>query len=339
MKNKIAAEARQVTRRQVLASAGALSLAGLGVGEAVAADPGYPSKPIKMINAFAPGSGTDNTGRLIADRLSQRLGQPVVVENKPGANMIIGSEYAAKQPADGYTMLMVTLDNLGINPNLYKNPGYTVKDFDPITLVGMLPLVLMASTGFKYSTLAELKQAYNATKKPFSLGTWGVGSVAHMVGELIRMEAGIGFDFVPFQGAAPATTATLGGHVDLTISSAFTSSSHIKGGRAKAIAIGGSSRNPDLPQVPTFAELGYPRINSVQWHGVAVRAGGQQAIVDRLYKEIHAILNEPESREKVLKTGYAGVDARPPAAFSAFIAEEAQAWARVVKASGVTAER
>ena len=326
------------SRRHFLASAGILCLSTLGARKA-AADAAYPSKPIKMIHAFAPGSGTDNTGRLIAERLSQKLGQPVVVENKPGANMIIGSEYVARQPGDGYTMLMVTLDNLGINPSLYRNPGYTPKDFDPITLVGLLPLVLMASTGFKYNTLAEMKQASNATKRPFTFGTWGVGSVAHLVGELIRMEVDIAFDFVPFQGAAPATTATLGGHVDVTIASAFTSSQNIKSGKAKAIAIGGVSRSADLPQVPTFVELGYPKIEATQWHGVAVRAGGQQAIVDRLYGEIQSILTEPESQERLLRTGYSKIDGRSPAAFASFIAAEAQTWAGVVKASGIKAER
>jgi tripartite-type tricarboxylate transporter receptor subunit TctC len=199
--------------------------------------------------------------------------------------------------------------------------------------------VLLSSTGFKYNTLAELKQAAAETKKPFSFGTWGVGSVAHMIGELIRMEAGIPLDFIPFQGATPATTATLGGHVDLTVASAFTSATHFKGGKAKALAIGGTSRSPDLPQVPTFAELGYPRINSTQWHGIAVRAGGQRDIVDRLYKEVQAIFNEPQSQERILKSGYTKIDGRSPAAFAEFIAAETETWGRVVKASGVTAER
>lgn len=326
-------------RRTLLAASGALSLSAFGVRPATAANAAYPGKPIRMIHAFAVGSGTDNAGRLIAERLTQKLGQPVVVENRPGANMIIGTEYAARQPADGYTMLIVTLDNLGINPNLYRNPGYSAKDFDPITLIGMLPLVLVAASGRAYSSLAELKQAYEKTKQPLSFGTWGVGSVAHMVGAMIQIETGIPFNFVPFQGAAPAVTAILGGHIDLTISSAVTSASHIKAGKVRPLAIGGQARHADLPDVPTFAELGYRNINAVQWHGIAVRAGGQREIVDRLYKEIRGILDEPDSQPKILKVGYSGIDGRTPAEFASFIAAETQAWSRVVKTLGVVVDR
>lgn len=326
-----------LTRRQVLAAATAT--AGAIAWKAAGAQEAYPAKPIKLVHAFAAGSGTDNTGRVLADRLSQRLGQPVVVDNKPGANMILGSEYAAKQPADGYTMIMVTLDNLGINPALYKNPGYSTKHFDPLTLLGFLPLVLMASPGFRYNTLQELRAATAGSGQPLSFGTWGVGSVAHMYGELIKAETGIPLNFVPFQGAAPATNATLGGHVDLTLASAFTSASHVKAGKAKALAIGGSARNENLPQVATFAEQGYPNVGAVQWHGIAVRAGGKREIIDKLYAALKVVLQEPATQEKVLKTGYTAIDGRPPAAFEAFIAAEAQKWDRIVKAAGVTAER
>jgi tripartite-type tricarboxylate transporter receptor subunit TctC len=263
----------------------------------------------------------------------------VVVENKPGANMILGSEYAAKQPTDGYTMIMVTLDNLGINPSLYRNPGYSTKDFDPLTLVGFLPLVLMSSSGFRYNNLQELRAAAAASPQPFSFGTWGVGSVAHMYGELIKAETGIPFNFIPFQGASPATNATLGGHVDLTLASSFTSAAHVKAGNAKALAIGGTARAADLPRVATFGEQGFPNVGAVQWHGVAVRAGGKREIIDKLYATLKEVLQEPATQEKILKTGYTAIDARSPAAFASFIDAEAQKWERIVKASGVTAER
>ena len=325
------------TRRQLLVAASAS--AGVLAWPLAGAQDAYPSKPIKMVHAFAAGSGTDNTGRVLAERLSQRLGQPVVVENKPGANMILGSEFAAKQPADGYTMIMVTLDNLGINPSLYRNPGYSTRDFDPLTLVGFLPLVLMSSSGFRYNNLQELRAAAAASRQPFSFGTWGVGSVAHMYGELIKAETGIPFNFIPFQGASPATNATLGGHVDLTLASAFTSAAHVKAGNAKALAIGGTARAADLPRVATFGEQGFPNVGAVQWHGVAVRAGGKREIVDKLYATLKEVLQEPATQEKILKTGYTAIDARSPAAFASFIDAEAQKWERIVKASGVTAER
>ncbi len=326
-----------VSRRKIIVSAAASAAASLW--PQAYAQGAYPNKALKLIHAFAAGSGTDNTGRALAERLSQKLGQPVVVENKPGANMILGSEYAARQPADGYTLIMVTLDNMGINPSLYRNPGYTSKDFDPLTLIGFQPLVLMSSSGFRYNSVRELRAAAAASKQPFSFGTWGVGSVAHMYGELLKAETGIPLNFIPFQGAAPATTAALGGHVDLTLVSVFTSATHIKAGNAKALAIGGAARNGDLPGVATFAEQGLPNVSGVQWHGISVRAGGNREIIDRLYAAVSEVLAEPATRERILKTGYSGIDGRSPAAFSSFITAEAQKWERIVKSSGVTADR
>lgn len=324
------------SRRALLtAAAGSALLA----PKAAPAQSAYPSRPLRLVHAFAPGSGTDNTGRTLAERLSVRLGQSVVVENKPGANMIIGTEFAARQPADGYTLIMVTLDNLGINPNLYRNPGYAVGDFDPLTLAGFLPLVLIAPTNSRFNSFEQLRQQVAASGQAPFFGTWGVGSVAHMYGELMRMETGLKLEFVPFSGAAPATTALLAGQVDLTLSSAFTSANLIRDGKAKALAIGGDARSPDLPDVPTFAELGFPNVSALQWHGIAVRAGGQRAIIDRLYAAISDSMKEPETREKLLRTGYSSIDGRTPDAFASFIAEETRKWAAVVQAAGVTASR
>ena len=306
---------------------------------AATAQPSYPSRPLRLVHAFAPGSGTDNKGRILAERLSVRLGQTVVVENRPGANMIIGTEYAARQPADGYTLIMVTLDNLGINPNLYRNPGYAVGDFDPLTLAGNLPLVLVAPARSRFASFEQLRREVAASGQPAFFATWGVGSVAHMYGELLRMETGLKLEFVPYQGAAPATTALLAGQVDLTLSSAFTTASQVREGQVKALAIGGTERSPDLPEVPTFAELGLPNVSALQWHGIAVRAGGQRAIIDKLYAAIQETLAEPDTGERLLRTGYSAIDGRPPAAFASFIAEETQKWAAVVRASGVTATR
>lgn len=325
------------TSRRVLVSGTAAALAFAALG-ARAQSP-YPNKPLKLIHAFAAGSGTDNSGRVLAERLAQRLGQPVIVENKSGANMIIGTEYAAKQPADGYTLVMVTLDSFGINPTLYRHPGYSTKDFDPLTLIGTFPLALMSASGFRYNNLKELRAAASGSGKPFTFGTWGVGSVAHMYGELIKAETGIPLDFIPFQGAAPATTAALGGHVDLTLSSSFTFLPHSKAGKAKALAIGGNTRYPELPQVATFAEQGYPNVGAIQWHGIAVRAGGNREIIDKLYAALKDVMSDPDTKEKLLKTGYTSIDARPPAAFGAFINAEGQKWERIVKASGVVADR
>lgn len=164
---------------------------------AAPAQVGFPSRPLRLVHAFAPGSGTDNTGRTLADRLSARLGQPVVVENKPGANMIIGTEYAARQPADGHTLIMVTIDNLGINPNLYRNPGYSVSDFDPLTLIGFLPLVLVTPANSRFDSFEQLRRQVSASGQSAFFGTWGVGSVAHMYGSAHAHGDGLNLEFVP----------------------------------------------------------------------------------------------------------------------------------------------
>lgn len=322
------------TRRTLL-----LSLIAATIPKWVQAAGSWPTKPIKLVHAFAAGSVTDNTGRLLADRLSQSLGQPVVVENRPGANMIIGTEYAAKQPADGYTMTMGTCDNMAINPNLYRNPGYRASDFDPVTLVGMLPLVLMVPATSRFNTFAEVKEEFSRTKRTLTFGTWGVGSFAHMVGEMIRIEAGLGFEYVPFQGASPAMSAILGGHIDITLASSGSASEHIAAKRLKAIAVGSPVRLPDIPAVPTFVELGYPKVRAMQWHGLFVRAGGNKEIVDRLYREVTKALGSPQTKEQLIKSGYAGIDGRSPAAFAKFIEDEVSTWGQIVKLSGVTAER
>lgn len=330
---------QKLGRRAILASGAVTASSALLLPTPAPAQTGFPSRPLRLVHAFAPGSGTDNTGRTLADRLSVRLGQPVVVENKPGANMIIGTEYAARQPADGHTLIMVTLDNLGINPNLYRNPGYSVSDFDPLTLIGFLPLVLVTPANSRFDSFEQLRRQVSASGQSAFFGTWGVGSVAHMYGELMHMETGLNLEFVPFQGAAPATTALIAGQVDLTLGSAFTTARLIREGAVKALAIGGTARSPDLPDVPTFAELGFPNVNALQWHGIAVRAGGQRAILDKLYAAISEAMSEPETREKLFRTGYSSIDGRTPSAFASFIAEETQKWAAVIRAAGVTASR
>lgn len=324
-------------RRQFLGSLSA-SAGALALPQAWAQAP-YPNKPLTMVHSFAAGSGTDNTGRIISDRLREKLGQPVIVVNKPGAGALIGTEFASKQPADGHTLIMVAAEIMSVNPVLYRNPGYSVSDFDPITIVGFMPLVLMAPPNFKYNTLQELRAAAQTSKDPFSFATWGVGSMAHLYGIAIEQEVGIKMNFAPFTGAAPSTQALLGGHVDLTLATAFTSAEHIKAGRAKALAIGGTARDPHLPNVPTFAELGFPNVGAVQWHGVAMRAGGNREMIDKVYHGVVQALAEPDTKEKVMKAGYSSIDGRTPAAFSAFLQSEAPKWQRVVKASGVSVER
>ncbi|NPC58309.1 Bug family tripartite tricarboxylate transporter substrate binding protein [Caenimonas soli] len=330
-------------RRDALRAAAMLAGSGvLGTFGAVspAHAAGYPDKPIHLIHAFAPGSGTDTAGRIIAERLSQRLGQPVVVDNRPGANGIIGGEYAARTPPDGYTMMMVYVDNFAVNPSLYKRLGYhPLKDFDALTLIGKLPLVLMGAPNLAPTSMTELLAASRTRKDPFSLGTWGIGSTAHMLGEMLRLEARMNLTYVPFQGATPATNALFGGHVDLGFNNPVVAAELLRTGKARIYAVGGDQRWPTIPDVPTFRELGLKDVSAATWHGLVVRAGGKKDIIDKLYTGIAAVMNEPDTRAKLLAVGYDGIDGRPPAQFSRFLADEMERWGRVVKASGAQIDR
>jgi tripartite-type tricarboxylate transporter receptor subunit TctC len=308
----------------------------MGLSSAAYAQPSvtaYPSKTLKMVHAFSAGSGTDTCGRILSDGLSKDLQQSIVVENKPGASMMIGTAYAAQQAGDGYTLVMVTLDSLGINPFLYPNITYKAADFDPITLVGQIPLVLVSSTESKLADFTALVKASKAEGKEFAMGTWGHGSVGHVVGVLIAQQTGLKFSYVPFQGAAPAAQAVMGGHVDLSMQTPQIATELIRTGRAKAYAIGGDARVPDLPGVPTFKELGYPSVQAMQWHGMAARAGGNQAIVDKLYASCMTVLRNPDYAKRILQVGYTRIDGRSPAEFGRFIRSESDTWGKIVKTS------
>lgn len=332
---------RELSRRGFLKRAGALSTLPLGLGlthssSSVAAS-SYPAKPIRMVHAFAAGSGTDVTGRILSEGLTRILGQSVVVENKPGASMMIGTGHAAKQPADGYTTLMVTLDSMGLNPYLYPNITYSVSDFDPITLVGQIPLVLVGSPNLEHDTFEGLVKASRDTNRSFTLGTWGYGSVGHVVGAMIAQQTGLKLEFIPFAGAAPSTQAVMGSHVDLAIITPQSAIETVKSGMAKAIATGGETRQPDIPETPTFKELGYPDLRAMQWHGFSARAGGDAAIIDKLYSSCLTIFKDPDLAAKILQVGYTELDGRSPKEFSEFIAAESAAWGDVAKSLGPAA--
>lgn len=314
-----------------LAAVGAVPL-GLGMNSRLFAgeSTSYPSRPLRMVHAFSPGSGTDTTGRILAEGLGRILQQSVVVENKPGASMMIGTSYAAKQPADGHTLVMVTLDSMGLNPFLYKNIAYRTSDFDPITLVGEIPLILFGPPGSPYEAFGDLAKA-SAGGTVFSNGTWGHGSVGHLVSAMIADQTPLRFQYVPFQGAAPAYQAAMGGHVELAMGSPQAVIQAVRAGKARAYAVGGDTRLEALPDVPTFKELGYPELKAMQWHGLSARAGGDQRIIDTLYAGCDQIFNDPDMSEKVRRVGYTKIDGRPPAAFAQYMAEQTALWGEVVK--------
>lgn len=324
-----------VKRRHLLQGAGACALIGLGMASAARAD-AFPSRALRQIHPFAPGSSTDTTGRLIAQGLAQRLGQPVVVENRRGANSIVGMELAARTPADGHTLVMIYPDSVAVNPELYSSLGYDVlRDFVPLTLIGKLPLALMGRANLEVDTLADLVALSQRAPEPLTFGIWGAGSANHMLMEMLRPISGLRVRYVPFQGAAPANNALLGGHIDLTMSSAVGAAGHLKDGKLKVYAVGGARRSARMPGVPTFAELGMQAFDAATWHGIAVRAGGPAGSVERLHRDIASVLQDPDNRTKLLSNGYEDIVAMAPDRFRDFIVAEKARWGKAVRDSGV----
>jgi tripartite-type tricarboxylate transporter receptor subunit TctC len=331
-------------RRDVLKIASALSVTivlGTTTGySAFAIAAGYPQKLIRLIHSFPAGSGTDNAGRLLAEHLSRRLGQPIVVDNRPGASGLVGAGFAAKAEPDGYTMLMAYTDLFSVNPVLFKRPGYDpLKDFDPITLIGFLPMALLGSPALSATTMPELIAYARNRKEPLTLGTWGVGSLPHLIGEMLHREAKLDINFIPYQGGAPSLVAVMAGQVDLAFINTPIATDNLRSGKNRVFAIGGERRWVDMPNIPTFREVGLPDVAAVIWHGLVVRAGGNKEIIDKLYAETSAILQDPEVRAKLVAIGYEPIDGRGPEQFRRFIAEDLERWGPIVRALELQVDR
>ncbi|THF89297.1 MAG: tripartite tricarboxylate transporter substrate binding protein [Sulfitobacter sp. SK025] len=208
----------------------------------------YPNRPLTIIAAFSAGSGTDTAARLLAEGLSKQLKQPVVVENRPGANTMIGTTYASKANPDGYTLAMIFVDNMLINPAIMKNIKYSSSDLDPVAIVGQIPLVVLAAPDLPYDSLQQLRDASMKEGKSFNFGTWGHGSVAHVFGAMLANEGGFNFNYIPFPGSAPSINAVMGGHVDLAVATPASSASLIARGKAKALGVSFPTRIPRVTQ-------------------------------------------------------------------------------------------
>ena len=300
---------------------------------------GYPSKPIRIVVPYPAGGGIDLISRAIGNQLSQRWGQPVVIENKPGAGTIVAAEGVAKSAPDGYTLLVTTDSTISINPHLYaKLPYDPVKDFAPVMQLVLLNQLLLANAGVPANNLAELIAYAKANPAKLNYASYGSGSQPHLAMEMLKSQAGIDIVHVPYKGIPQAVPAAIAGEVQLTFSGAASSIAHIKGGRLKALAIGGKTRLSLLPEVPTFTESGFPDVPSNAWFGLFAPAGTPREVVMKLHAEVTKMLKEPEFNQKeVVAKGYDLV-ASTPEEFAAFLVLDSQRNARVVKISGAKAE-
>jgi tripartite-type tricarboxylate transporter receptor subunit TctC len=299
----------------------------------------WPAKPVRLVVAYPPGGGIDVMGRQIAEKLTGMWGQPVVVENKPGANTILATEAVAKSPADGYTVLLTTDATFSINPHLYaKLPFDTQRDFIPVTMLVLLQQLLVANPALPANTLQELIALAKAKPGTINYASYGSGSQPHLSGEMLKYKAGIDLVHVPYKGISLAVPAVMAGEVQLTFAGIATSMPQLKSGRIKALAIGGPKRSPLLPQVPTFAELGYPEVETHAWFGLFLPAGSPGEVVNRIYQDTRKIIEEPEFRQKqLIDKGYDVVGSSPEE-FAAYIKKDSESRARAVRISGAKAE-
>lgn len=259
----------------------------------------FPTRPLKLLVPYAPGGATDQLARAVAERMGQKLGQPVVVENKPGGNTIIGAQAAARATPDGYTLFMGSSASLAVNKLLYARLPYDPQqDFAGITMLAQSPLVMEVHPDVPARTVQELVALAKAKPGSLSFASVGNGNPLHLAGELLNSIAGIETLHVPFNGSAPALTALLGGHVQMMYDVILTSEPHIKSGKLRPLAVTGARRSPVLPEVPTVAESGYPEYEAGIWFALVAPAGTPAAIVERLNTLTNEILRSQEMKDR-----------------------------------------
>lgn len=301
----------------------------------------YPDKPVKLIVPFAPGGGTDIVGRLLADRLSLLLKQPFIVENKPGAGAMIGAEFVAKAPADGYTLLVGTSAELTIGPNLYPttvryNP---IKDFTPIALVGTSPNLLLAHPGFAPNNIQELLVYARANPDKVSFGSGGIGTGPHLSGELLNSMGKISMTHISYKGSGPALTDVIGGQTQLMFSTMAPALPMIRGNKVKALAVTSAQRSALLPDTPTVAEQGLPGYDSVTWYALLAPAGTSQESIARIRNAVDYALKTKEVSEKLIGLGIEPADGKADSkALQERMKAELARWSRLIKDSGIRAE-
>jgi tripartite-type tricarboxylate transporter receptor subunit TctC len=311
-----------------------LALAAWGLAQAQE----FPSKPLRWLVGFPAGGGTDFLARTVGHQLSQQVGQPVLIDNKPGAASSIAAEAAAKSPPDGYTLL--TADNavLIFNPVLYKKVPYDpVKDFAPLGLMARFPLILAVHPGSGITSVQQWIEAMKKEPGKFSYASPGVGTPHHMAMELIKQRLGLFIVHVPYRGAAPAVQDVAGGQVPMMIVESGGGLPMIKAGKLRPLAVVSARRMPMLPEVPTFAELGYRDLEVYAWQGVVVPKATPKPVVDKLSAELQKAVAAPEVRRKLMELGLE-VNPSDASLMAAYMATETALWHPIVKQRGIRAD-
>jgi len=314
----------------------ALAFTGLLAAEVAPAQP-YPTRPLRIVVPLAPGGTTDILARMTAQRLSEVLGQPVVVDNRPGGGGTIGNRIVAQAPGDGYTLLMAT-PTMTINPSLHRDAGYdAVRDFAPVSLIAAIPIVLAVHPAVPARSVKELIALARAKPGTLNYASSGSGGGPHLSAALFADMAGIDIVHVPYKGSGPALTDLLGGQVQMQFSGLPPLIAFIRSGRLHALAVGGVSRSSALPDVPTVAEAGLPGYDAASWQGIALPASAPKRIVDLLAGEIARFVATTEARTRLAELGAEPVGGTPQA-FAAFVRAEVPKWAQVIRRAGARAD-
>lgn len=310
----------------------------LGLGSASFAS-AWPQRPIQIVVPQSAGGGADILARELAVKLQPLLGQPVVVENKPGAAGIIGTEYVSRAAPDGYTYVMGAISTHGINPGLYKRLSYdALKDFTPVSLVATAPLMVVTHPSFPAQSVQELIDMAKAKPGGITYASAGTGNSTHLAGELFKSMAGVDIMHVPFKGSTQAEVGLMGNHVSLMFSSILSAYPHSKEGNMKALAVTSAQRSAVAPELPTVAEAGLPGYDVTPWYGVFAPAGTPSEVIERMNKEIAVVLNDPD-----IKAKFASLGAEPGnmtnAEYKQFVQDEVKKWAKVVQDAGATIDQ
>lgn len=323
--------------RSLCRLAGLAALAMLAATAAQAADV-YPTKPVRIIVPFPPGGPADVLARTVGDKLAASLGQPVVVDNRPGAGGNIGMELAAKAPPDGHTLVLAPAGNLTVNPSLYRSVPYDVgRDFAPVTVIAAVPNVLVVNPQVPARDVAELIAYAKANPGRLNYSSPGAGSGAHLAGELLKSSAAIDIVHVPYSGIAPAVTAVVAGDVQMMFAAAPTALPQVTGGKLRALAVAGPKRIATAPALPTMDESGLPGFDVTSWYSIVAPTGTPPAVVDRLQKEIAKALEMPDVKAKLAGLGAEPIANTPPE-FAAMIRSETAKWGKIVKDANIKVE-
>ena len=327
---------KRITGAALIAVLAFVAYAALGAAVAAAAD--YPNRPVTIVVGFPPGGASDIMARILTAKLSSVLGQPFIVDNRPGAGGNVGGEFVAHAAPDGYTLLLGNNAILATNVSLYSKIGFDPeKDFAPISLIGTQANVLVVNNDVKAHSLAELIALAKANPGKLNFASSGYGLAAHLAGELFKAQAHIDIVHVPYKGSAPALEDVIAGQDQMMFATTSGVMGFLKNGQVRALAVTTLKRTPSLPDVPTMDEAGLPGFEATTWHGLVAPAGTPPQIVAALNKAVAATLKDPDIQQKLANLG---IDIAPdtPAQFAAYIKAEIPKWAAVIKASGAKME-